>query len=413
LIVDVELLEIKRRGNHLLTALTKTGKMLCLGLNYRKETLMILRDKEEFICPICQETVILKLGDHRIFHFAHKQDSNCREFYERETYEHLEGKRQIFQWLTQQNIPCVLEYYDRTIQQRPDIMFKYKGQRFALEFQCSSLPDNVFRKRTSTYLENGYTPLWVMSSRHLHQRRNDLISLSDFHYSFLRSSSNGKLYIPAYCPKKQLFQLVESITPFSIKNSFAHLSGLSIQTAELTTILEPKNDHCVSQESWIREMEKYIFNWALHPKTEYRPFLQEVYNQGLNTFLLPPEIGLPVTHSVLIQTPPFIWQTYLFIDVLANKNPRELISLRDINSSYQKRVNRKQIILRDLPQIHNLNPIYAMIEYLQVLEKLNYLRKKGDMIFEVQKKILIPRSNREREEAKGIFLDQNKNIIFN
>ena len=400
-----------KEGNDLLTALTKSGKKICLGFDYKKETLMSLRDKEEFVCPVCRETVLLRLGDQRIFHFAHKQSSQCRELYENETYEHLEGKRQLFQWLIKQNIASVLEYYDRNIQQRPDIMFKYNGQRYALEYQCSTLPDKVFTKRTSTYLENSYTPLWVISSSHLHQKRKDLITLSNFQYSFLRTASSGRLYIPAYCPEKQLFQLVESITPFSIKNSFAYLSSLPIQTIELDSILEPQNDHPISQANWNREVERYMFNWALHPRTEQKPLLQEIYNQGLNIFLLPPEIGLPVAHSVLIQTPPFIWQTYLFVDVLAYKNPRDLITLKEINTSYQKRIQKRQIIVRHLPQVKNVTPFAAMIEYLQLLEKLNILKQKGDTIFEVQKKILIPHSNREREEAKQDFLVQYENVL--
>jgi competence CoiA-like predicted nuclease len=290
-------------------------------------------------------------------------------------------------------------------------MFKFKGQKFALEYQCSSLPDKVFRKRTITYLENGYRPFWGLSSSHLHQKRKNLITLSNFHYSFLRPASSGRLYIPAYSSEKQLFQLVESISPISIKNSFAHVSSLSIQTTELDSVLEPNHDHPPTQESWNREMERYIFNWALHPNAEHRPFLQEVYNQGLNLFLLPPEIGLPVAHSVLIQTPPFIWQTYLFVDVLAHKNPLDLITLKEINTSYQKRIQKKQIIVRHLPQVKNVTPFTAMLEYLQILEKLDFLKQKGDTIFEVQKKILIPHSNREREEAKQNFLAQFENVI--
>ncbi|MBT2653873.1 hypothetical protein J7E81_01255 [Bacillus sp. ISL-18] len=395
----------------MLTALTKTGKKICLGFDYRKETLMSLRNKEEFVCPICRETVLLKLGDQRIFHFAHKQGSQCRESFENESYEHVEGKRQLFQWLSTQNIPSELEYYDRNIQQRPDIMFKFKGQKFALEYQCSLLPEKVFRKRTITYLENGYTPFWVLSSSHLHQKRRNLITLSNFHYSFLRYASSGRLYIPAYSSEKQLFQLVESITPISIKNSFAHVSSRPIQTLELDSVLESNHDHPPTQESWKREMERYIFNWALHPSAEHRPFLQEVYNQGLNLFLLPPEIGLPVPHSVLIQTPPFIWQTYLFLDVLANKNPQDLISLKEIYASFQKRIFNKQLIIRNHPQIIDVNPFLAIIEYLELLEKLNFLTRKNDTIFEVEKKFLIPQSNREKDEAKRVFLIQYKKML--
>ncbi|WP_160720831.1 competence protein CoiA [Bacillus sp. USDA818B3_A] len=397
----------------MLTAITKTGRKVCLGLNFQKETLILLRKKEKFICPICNESVVLKLGDHRIFHFAHINGSQCRNTFENETLEHLEGKRQLFQWLMKQKIPAELEFYDRQIQQRPDIMFKYKGQRYALEFQCSTLPDKIFNKRTHAYLDNGYKPLWIMSGKHIQQRRKDLLALSNFHYSFLRPSSSGRLYIPAYSTEQQLFLLVESITPFSIKNSFVDMSTLPIQSIELNSILEPIKNHSLSLTRWNKEMEKFIFNWALHPNVRNKLFLQEIYHHGLNLFLLPPEIGLPVTHSFLLETPPFIWQTYIFLDLIANKKPGDYITLKEVNASFQKRIYKKQITTRTLPQLRNIQPITAFIEYLQLLEKLKILSRKEDEVnFRLTRMIILPRSNSEREQSKQFFLEKNNHILF-
>jgi len=395
----------------LLTARTKTGKKLCLGYDYRKETLLDLRNKEEFICPICGESVLLKLGDQRIFHFAHKRGSNCRDNFENESYEHIEGKRQLFQWLNKQKIPSVLEFYDREIQQRPDIMFKHKGKKYALEYQCSTLSEKVFIKRTKTYIENNYTPLWIISSSHIRQKKKITIALSNFHYLFLRSTTSGNLYIPAYCPEEHLFQLVESITPFSIKNALVEHSYYSLHNIELDELLEPEKKFQFNLSSWNKEIEKFILNWSLHPQSSKKIFLHEIYNRGLNLFLLPPEIGLPVFHSLLIQTPSIIWQTYLFLDVLASKSPNDLITFQEINFHFNKRIRRNDIILRNLPQLEQLNPILAQIEYLQTLEQLGILIRKGDTAFQMKRKIMIPRSNREREEAKLFFYKKNNNIL--
>lgn len=112
----------------MLTARTRTGKTVCLGYDYKKETLLHLRKKEEFVCPICGERLLPKLGDQKVYHFAHQPGSTCRDVYETESFDHLEGKRQLFQWLIRQNVPSILEHYDSEIQQRPDIMFNYKGK---------------------------------------------------------------------------------------------------------------------------------------------------------------------------------------------------------------------------------------------------------------------------------------------
>ncbi|MBT2697131.1 hypothetical protein J7E79_06860 [Bacillus sp. ISL-40] len=213
----------------MLTAQTKIGEKICLGLDYKKETLMALRNKEEFFCPICGESVLLKLGDQRIFHFAHKQGGACRDFYENESNYHMEGKRQLFQWLIRQKIPSVLEYFDREIQQRPDIMFNHNGKKYALEYQCSTIPESIFIKRTNSYLQNGYIPLWILSSNKILIKKRNIVVLSNFQYLFLRTTSSGKFYIPSYCPEKQQFHLVESITPYSTKNAFANHSFYPIK----------------------------------------------------------------------------------------------------------------------------------------------------------------------------------------
>ncbi|WP_312471286.1 competence protein CoiA family protein [Neobacillus sp.] len=387
----------------MLTAHTRSGKKINLGYNYKKETLLYFRSKEEFFCPICGESVSLKLGDQRIFHFAHKQSSSCREFYENETITHMEGKRQLYQWLIRQRIPSMLEFYDKEIGQRPDILFKFKEQKYALEYQCSSLPESVFIKRTKTYLQNEYHPLWILSSNHIHQKKRDIISLSNFHYLFLRATSSGNLYIPSYCPEKHLFQLVGSITSYSIKNAFAQTSQYPLNDLKIEGLLEPISEHHLNLSSWMSEIENFKLNLTLYPEKIQNPFLNEVYKKNLNLFLLPPEIGLPVPHSLTIQTAPIIWQTYLFLDVLAGKYPNDLITLQEIKAHFNKRIRRKDIIIRNLPQLVQVTPLLAEMEYLQHLVLFGILIRKGDTDFQVQRKITIPRSNREREEAKTLF----------
>lgn len=395
----------------MLTARTKTGKKISLGYDYKKETLLNLRKKEEFLCPICGESVLLKLGDLRIFHFAHKQGGTCRDFYESESVYHMEGKRQLYQWLIQQKIPSVLEYYDSEIQQRPDIMFKLNGKKYALEFQCSTLPEKVFIKRTRKYLDNNYIPLWILSSNHIHQKRKNIVALSNFHYLFLRTTTAGKFYIPSYCPDKHLFHFVESISSYSIKNAFAQHSFYPPSKMELDGLLEPQMFNQLNLSSWITEIEKFNLNWTLHPGQPQKIFLQEIYNRNLNLFLLPPEIGLPVPHSILIQTPPIIWQTYLFLDVLANKNPNDLITLQEIKVHFNKRMSRKNIIIRNLPQLEQFTPLMAEIEYLQQLEQLGIVTRRGDTNFHLQRKIIIPKSNREREEVKLHFFQNYYRLL--
>ncbi|MGF6951462.1 competence protein CoiA [Neobacillus sp. B4I6] len=397
----------------MLTAQTKIGEKICLGLDYKKDTLLALRSKEEFFCPICGESVLLKLGDQRIFHFAHKQGGACRDFYESESNYHMEGKRQLYQWLIRQKIPSDLEYYDRDIQQRPDIMFNYNGKKYALEYQCSTIPESIFIKRTNSYLQNGYIPLWILSSNKIIIKKRNIVALSNFQYLFLRTTTSGKFYIPSYCPEKQQFHLVKSITPYSTKNAFANHSSYPIKKIDLSDLLEPKMGNEFNLSSWNSENEKFNLNWALHPGNQHKSFFHEIYNKNLNLFLLPPEIGLPVHHALLLQTPPIIWQTYFFIDIIADKSPDDLISLYEIKCHLNKRIKKKEIIVRNLSQLEKVNPILAIFDYLLLLEQLGMISRKGDTSYQLKRKISIPKSNREREEAKLLFFQKYQRILLN
>jgi competence protein CoiA len=389
----------------------KNGERICLGLDYKKDYLLDLRRKEVFFCPVCGERVLLKLGDQRIFHFSHRQGDSCRNFYENETMYHMEGKRQLYQWLLRQKIPSVLEYYDKEIQQRPDIMFKYNGEKYALEFQCSTIPESIFTKRTKLYLQNGYIPLWLLSNSQIHGKKNNIVALSNFLYFFLRTSTSGNLYIPSYCPEDQQFNMIKLFTSCTVKNTFADYSFYSANQMDLNDLLEPKTCKRLDLSGWNKEVEKFKLNWTLHQSHQHQPFLREIYSRNLNLFLLPPEIGLPVTHSILLHTPPIIWQTYLFLDVIAAKSPNDLISLQEINFHFKKRISRKEIVVRNLPQLEQLNPLLAIFDYLFQLEQLGFISRKGETTFQLKRIISIPKSNREREEAMVLFFQKYQQFL--
>ncbi|WP_026566146.1 competence protein CoiA [Bacillus sp. UNC41MFS5] len=397
----------------MLTAQTKMGECICLGLDYKKDTLLELRSKEEFFCPICGESVLLKLGDQRIFHFAHKQSGVCRDFYENESIYHMEGKRQLYQWLVEQKVPSILEYYDKEIQQRPDIMFKFNGEKFALEYQCSTIPESILIKRTNSYLQNGYHPIWIISSNQIRTKRNNMVALSNFQYLFLRTTAAGKFYIPSYCPEKQQFHFIGSITPYSTRNAFAHHTFYPIRNMDMNDLLEPKINNQIDFSSWNNQIEKFLLNWTLHPSKQHHSFLHEIYNRNLNLFLLPTEIGLPIPHSLVIQTSPIIWQTYLFIDCIVNKYVGDLITLQELSFHFNKRIRRKEIVLRNLPQVTTGTSLSAILDYLLLLEQLGIITKMGETTFQLKRKIFIPRTNREKEEAKVLFFQKYQRFLSN
>ena len=66
--------------------------------------------------------------------------TSCGFLYsESETEEHLSGKRDLFEWIRKQPdvTNAILEGWIPETKQRPDIMFKYKGIQYIIEYQCS------------------------------------------------------------------------------------------------------------------------------------------------------------------------------------------------------------------------------------------------------------------------------------
>jgi competence protein CoiA len=397
---------LQKEASILLTAKTKTGKKISLGYNYKKETLLSLRKTEEFICPVCGENVTLKLGDHRIFHFSHKKGTECRNFYESESVYHMEGKRQLYQWLLQQKIPSELEYYDKEIQQRPDIMFHYNGRKYALEYQCSSIPERAFSKRTETYIENGYTPIWVLGNKHVHQKKKNIVSLSNFHYMFIRGSTRGTCFLPAYCPEKRIFHLLESIYSYSAKNSFVKHHFLNPNNLILEGLLNPIEVSQINFHQWYHELDYSFINWSLHQSSLQQSLLQEIYQHNLNPYLLPPEIGLPVPQMIFIQTSPLIWQTYFYLDVLAGKIPGHIFNVFTINRAVKKRIDRREVIPRKLAQFPEGNYLISILSYVKELIKLGYITEIGEDVYQINRCLEIPTTNREKELRRKNFYEK-------
>ena len=387
----------------MLTAQTKTGKKICLGYDYKRETLLYLRRTEEFVCPVCEEKVILKLGDQRIPHFAHQKGTECQDFYEPESLYHMDGKLQLYRWLLNQRIKATLEYYDKGTQQRPDIMFYYKGKKFALEYQCSPIPENIFLKRTQSYKENGYTPIWILGNKHIHPKRKNIVSLSNFHYSFIRSSTENNYYLPAYCPEKRTFHFLNSLYTYSAKNAFVNNTYFNTDKVKMDDLLNPKVFNEISIVDWYHELDYFFLNWSLHPSKLQQSFLHEIYSNQLNPYLIPPEIGLPIQSSFFIQTSPIIWQTYFYLDILAGKVPGDVFSVLEIKKGLMNRIKRGEIIVRGLPQFSEIEPFICILHYLERLSQLGFITIINDEMFLIERKFKIPSTNREKEEGRKIF----------
>lgn len=89
--------------------------------------------------------------------------NECEDKYsESETEEHLNGKRDLFEWIKKQNgvTNAVLEGWIPETKQRPDIMFEYNGKKYVLEYQCSPIATE-YVGRHDLYKASGIIDIWI------------------------------------------------------------------------------------------------------------------------------------------------------------------------------------------------------------------------------------------------------------
>ncbi|MBB1062378.1 competence protein CoiA [Limosilactobacillus fastidiosus] len=129
--------------------------------------------REEYYCPECGEQLILKKGKCKVAHFAHGVNSKC-QLQKGESYEHLLGKQQIFEWARQNNWYPELEVYISSLKQRADVLLNVQGRQVAIEFQCSPLSLIDLQERTRGYEKLGIKCYWFLGSPYelkIHQRQ--------------------------------------------------------------------------------------------------------------------------------------------------------------------------------------------------------------------------------------------------
>lgn len=92
--------------------------------------------------------------------------NECEDrFSESETEEHLNGKRDLFEWIKKQSgvTNAVLEGWLPETKQRPDIIFDYNGQKYVIEYQCSPIASE-YLERHDLYQASGINDIWILGT---------------------------------------------------------------------------------------------------------------------------------------------------------------------------------------------------------------------------------------------------------
>lgn len=185
----------------------------CYDGTHNKEQLKKWASKKILLCPAYGKPYEYCHGKVKTPYFRHMDKTECEDkFSESETEEHINGKRDLYEWIKKQVgvTNAVLEGWIPETKQRPDIMFEYKGKKYVIEYQCSPIATEYI-ERHELYKASGIIDIWIcgtekylqknmrqkylqdMSNGFYSYRDKNFISL-DYHYYFGRTTLRKKLY---------------------------------------------------------------------------------------------------------------------------------------------------------------------------------------------------------------------------
>jgi hypothetical protein len=118
-----------------------------------------------YTCRVCGEAVILRKGDIRIAHFAHRPDAACA-WSAGMSPEHLEAQRRLADALRARGVCAQLEVIAPSLagDRRIDVLAwppDRPAARVALEVQASDLTVGLVAARSSSYEAENVAPLWL------------------------------------------------------------------------------------------------------------------------------------------------------------------------------------------------------------------------------------------------------------
>lgn len=393
----------------MLTAKNKSGAYVSLHNISTKEKLWEMRQGDSFYCPCCEKEVIIKAGKIKIPHFAHIRNGSCHASSEPESDYHLRGKRKLYHWLKSKQYPAFLEAYLPEIRQRADILVIVNSKKYAIEFQCSSIPEEDFISRTTSYRAQGIIPIWILAERNIKKIKSNEFSLRHFDWLFLTDCLDPPSIL-SYCPYKDQMTTLEKILPFSPRTIFAYQSHKKLSTASFQTLFHAPSRKLPYLSPWREKRKTWSFQSTRTAKVT-DSFFHFLYVNQLTPSTLPPEVGIPVAGMHLIQTGAVQWQSYVFIDVFLRKEAGQDMSMDECIRSFKNRIRSGDIRLRTLPLIGTKDFLQPLWSYVSFFKKTGYIEEYKTGYFKIMKKVKIAKNYDQWLESEKNFYYRHQKLL--
>ncbi|MGM7680872.1 competence protein CoiA [Cytobacillus sp. Hm23] len=400
----------RKGGDNVLVAKLSNNEQVSLVENWTRKELEVLKRDESFYCPSCGEMMYLKLGTKRIFHFAHQTKEKCRFSIEPESQYHMEGKRELYEWLKKQPFSIKLEHYISNIKQRPDLIISDNHHVYAIEFQCSTISTELFAKRTAAYKKYGIIPVWILAASFM-KITSRCMKVSQFQSLFIEDQYARYGKIIYFCPYKRQFYINENPLFFSSTEVLSGIVSLPLHSSTFYQLLKSRGFLGKTfYENWAYKKKYWRLYCTVYPSKDLEKLLYVLYEKEIPPSLIPAEVGIPTNYSYWFNTPSIVWQAYIYVDIITNSNGG-IFTFNDILNSVNLRITNNKISIRTLPLVTNSQYANAIREYLLLLEKLQVIKKIKNKGFKVKQEFTLPKSS---EDAVLLDYDiMNKLLSYN
>ncbi|MBB5174845.1 competence protein CoiA [Texcoconibacillus texcoconensis] len=376
-------------------ALDENGKSVSLSVAITREQWQRIRHEQSFYCPICKEKVLLKLGLEKKWHFAHRTDSQCVNGSPLESKEHQNAKQLLYEWLSRYHNYVEQEAQVPSLPLRPDVFFQRFNQYYSFEIQRSAIDPIDFYSRHVTYLNNDIQPLWLGCKSQLRRKSECEFHFSSLDWLLLQTSltsfpQQAIGYIDVQ--NKAIIQLSYPI-PLAPNNIYAQPKVLHLNEHPFQEkLFLPSDDYHWNKicDHWKKQRHKWRTQ-TYRQLSRAESYMNEVYRSFLmNLNYFPSLCCFPIPSSIVIRTPPPLWQSWIVFKFLSKYRLHQVFTLDILIEQFLHCVKRNIFDIRpSLFETPHESLIRPFNDYLYCLEHVGFLEQVRPGQYVRRKKISI------------------------
>lgn len=290
----------------ILVAKTAKQNLIYLTEELNRQDLLILRKLHKFYCPDCGSSVLLKIGDIKIPHFAHKSLSVCGSS-EQESSMHLQGKILLQQFFITKGVPVEIESYLPDIRQRADV---FVARHTVIEYQCSPISASDIVRRSAAYSRHGLEFIWIAGSKESMENRIQILRIREYQREMLLNHNHSN-YLMLLNPEVKQFQYFSNLFHISGSKWAGKVVTLSLDR-QTHPFAKPKplskKDFDSICTIFVNERASFVQSQYFAKRRFQNPFWLLCYELQLDMRNLPDSIGVPISGADCIAGHAVIWQ---------------------------------------------------------------------------------------------------------